>query len=125
MIHFVGDLEVGQNFLYLLGKLVWGEAHRVDVVGAAQQRLHRGFKDLQGGPQAVVYTAQTKKKIKEDSNVNITQRNKWLRAKEVKNVTNVHHWKLSVASQVALKTTTLDSCVENLDGIVWKMPRII
>lgn len=57
-IHFVGDLEVRQDFLYLLGKLVRCEAHRVDVVGAARQCLRRSFKDLQGGPQAVIYSAQ-------------------------------------------------------------------
>lgn len=65
VIHFVSDLEVGQDFLYLFSKFVWGEACRVDVVCATQQRLSRSFKDFQGGPQAVVYTAQEKKRNKE------------------------------------------------------------
>lgn len=76
MIHFVGDFEVRQHFLNLFGKFVWGEAHCVDVVGAALQRLRRGFKDFQGGPQAVVYTVQNEKKNWEVSKVNLTLGNK-------------------------------------------------
>lgn len=53
-IHFVGDLEAGQDFLYLLGEFMRGEAHGVDVVGAADQRFRRGLQDLQGGPVTVV-----------------------------------------------------------------------
>lgn len=53
-IHFVGDLEVRQNFLYLLGEFMWGEAHGVDVVGTADQCFHWGLQDLQSGPVTVI-----------------------------------------------------------------------
>lgn len=38
----------------LLGQLLWGEAHGIDVVGPHGKRLCGRLHDLQRGPQAVI-----------------------------------------------------------------------
>lgn len=53
-VNVVGDLQLGHLFLELLGQLLRGEAHGVDVVGPHAQRLCRCLHHLQRGAQAVV-----------------------------------------------------------------------
>lgn len=54
MVDVVVDVQVGKLFLHLLCKLVWGEAHGVDVVCAHAEQVRWGLHDLHGGTQAVV-----------------------------------------------------------------------
>lgn len=53
-VHFVGDLEVRQDFLYLQDEVLWCKAHGVDVVGAADKSVCWSLQDLQSGPETVV-----------------------------------------------------------------------
>lgn len=55
-VHVVGDLKVGQAFLYLPDEVARREARGVDVVGAAEQRRRRSLQELQSGPETVVWT---------------------------------------------------------------------
>ncbi len=67
----------------------------------------------------------------EDYNTNITWKVEMLTGKKPlfyhkttqSGITNVHHRKPCVTAQVALKTTGLHSCMEDLDSIVWDKDR--
>lgn len=54
MVHVVRDLQLGHLLLQLLGELLGGEAHGVDVVGPHAERVGRRLHHLQRGAQAVV-----------------------------------------------------------------------
>lgn len=72
-----------------------------------------------------------KRKEKEDYSTNITWKVKMLTGKTPlfyhkitkSGITNVHHRKPCVTAKVALKTTGLHSCMEDLDSIVWDKDR--
>lgn len=53
-VHVICDLQLRHVFMELLGQLLGGEAHGVDVVGPHAQRVCRCLHHLQRGPQAVV-----------------------------------------------------------------------
>lgn len=53
-VHVICDLQLRHVFMELLGQLLGGEAHGVDVVGPHAQRVRRRLHHLQRGSQAVV-----------------------------------------------------------------------
>lgn len=53
-VHVICDLQLRHVFMELLGQLLGGEAHGVDVVGPHAQRVCRCLHHLQRGPQTVV-----------------------------------------------------------------------
>lgn len=57
-IHIVGDFEVRQDFLDLTGEVLRSEAHGIDVVGAADERVGRSLQELQSGPDAVIWAGE-------------------------------------------------------------------
>ena len=54
VVNVIRDLQLGHLLLELLGQLLGGEAHGVDVVGPHAQRVSRRLHHLQRGTQAVV-----------------------------------------------------------------------
>lgn len=54
VVNVVRDLQLGHLLLELLGQLLGGEAHGVDVVGPHAQRVSWRLHHLQRGAQAVV-----------------------------------------------------------------------
>lgn len=53
-VHVICDLQLRHVFMELLGQLLRGEAHGIDVVGPHAQRVSRCLHHLQRGSQAVV-----------------------------------------------------------------------
>lgn len=54
VVHIVRDLQLRHLFLQLLGQLLGGEAHGIDVVGPHAQRVGRRLHHLKSGTQTVI-----------------------------------------------------------------------
>lgn len=108
---------------------MWCKAHSVDIVGAAEQFFRRSLQDLQSGPETVIWTgggrvggdrgrAKVRRSLKRPTcwhgkPLLLRWMMKWCR------ITDVHHRKPRVTTQVALKTAALRGRMEDLYSVVW------